>query len=944
MPAATCDDGAGALGFAGVPVLRRFLRAFAAAAIALACWPPVASGRDGNAPSRPPREVCRLLDDPEVRPLMDGVLNHLLPACGREHELGLVAQSPAVEPVPAHEGAGGPDTLVNDPAGDSGVSQTQSETSLARNDLTGTLCAGYNDSFHRVQGNGVTGFSRSIDGGLTFTDQGALDPESDGDPSLVWRRADGHFYFATLAGGGVSLWRSTDECLTFTPVGPVHGGTSDDKELMAVDNVGSSPFFGRLYVVWTDFGAGGIRAAASGDGGETWSSPVRVSPPNTSAQGAWPVVAPDGELYVAWTRFAMGRVSIEAACSPDGGRSFVPLAPAMVDQVRPEDPAATSDCARSALNGHIRYAPFPELGVGPDGALHVVYSYDPDGTGTGDTVDVFYRRSADRGASWGPELRLNDDTTLADQFFPTLSVGESNVVSASWYDRRLDPANLLIDHYRRLSQDGGLTWGPSERVSDFSTPVYLDPAMATCYHSDYDTHLQDSERALVQWSDDRNLHGGHHDPDVFMDPQPLSDDFLVVPEPWTAPVCAPDDAGFLIAVQQFGGFAEPVALAVESLPPGMTAAFVPESVVPPGSSGLTVAGTASSPAGSYPLTVSGSSSPSGRVHVASVTLELFNAVPPPPAHAEPPDGAVDVDVRATLRWSAADQAVTYLVEIATDPGFSDVVYSATTAETTHRLGQPLAPEHGYHWRVRGENVCGNGDWSAAWSFSTREVPSLLLVDDDDNQPDVRAFYEGALAGLGKAWDVWDTDNSDIEPTAADLALYRDVIWFAGDEYGGAAGPGAEGAAAIAARLDAGGACVLVSGQDILWDRGVTPLLESFFGIAAVEDDTRQLTVSGQGSIFGGLGPHTLDYPFYNYSDTLTPGHGAEAAFVGDKGVAAVARAAAGYRTAFLGFPVEAIADAGDRQLVLARFLEACAVLFADGFESGDAGAWSRVLP
>ncbi len=928
--------------FQGVPVPRASSCPIAAAAVAAMFCPLVVSAAGEAPPQRPPREVCRLLDDPEVRPLMDAMLNHLLPACGREHELGLVAQSPAAEANT--EETNGLDVLVNDPAGDSGVSQTQSETSLALNELTGTLCAGYNDSFHRVQGLGVIGFSRSIDGGLSFTDQGALDPESDGDPSLVWRRADGHFYYSTLADGGVGLWRSTDDCQTFTLVGPVHRGTSDDKEMMTVDNVESSPFFGRLYVVWTDFGAGGIRAAASGDGGEAWSSPVRVSPPNTSVQGAWPVVAPDGELFVAWTRFASGRMSIHAARSSDGGRTFRQLAPATIDQVRPEDPAATSACARSALNGRIRYAPFPQLAVGPDGVLHVVYSYDPDGAGIGDTVDVFYRRSTDRGESWGRELRLNNDQTLTDQFFPTLAVGASNVVSASWYDRRLDPSNLLIDHYRRLSQDGGLTWGENERVSDVSTPVYLDPAMATCYHSDYDTHLQDPARALVQWSDDRNLHAGHNDPDVFMDPQPLSDDFLVVPEPWTAAVCAPDDGRFLIGVAQFAGFAEPVALDVEGLPPGMSAAFSSNPVVPPGSSELTVAGTASPGAGRYPLTVSGSSSPSAIGHTAGITLEVSDALPAPPELLEPPDGASGVDVRATLRWSPAVQAVAYAVEIATDAGFGNVVYSATTADTTHRLNQPLEPEHLYHWRVRGANVCGDGAWPASWSFTTRSVPPLLLVDDDDNQPDVRPAYESALAALGRAWDVWDTDNSDIEPTAADLALYRAVVWFSGDEYGGAAGAGADGEGAVAAWLDAGAACIMISGQDILWDRGVTPLLEGYFGIAAVEDDTRHVTVSGTGSVFGGLGPYALDYPFYNYSDTLTPGDGTEEAFTGDQGVAAVTRAAAGYRTAFLAFPLEAVAAEDDRRQVLERFLEGCAELFADGFESGDTAAWSVVVP
>ncbi len=257
---------------------------------------------------------------------------------------------------------------------------------------------------------------------------------------------------------------------------------------------------------------------------------------------------------------------------------------------------------------------------------------------------------------------------------------------------------------------------------------------------------------------------------------------------------------------------------------------------------------------------------------------------------------------------------------------------------------PSSPSTSTHWRVRGANACGDGQWSAAWSFTTRSVPPLLVVDDDDNQPDVRPFYEGALAALGRDFDLWDTGNSDIEPAAADLALYRAVVWFSGDEYGGAAGAGAEGEGAVATWLDAGSACILISGQDILWDRGVTPLLESYFGIAAVEDDTRQTTVSGQGSVFGGLGPYPLDYPFFNFSDTLAPGDGAELAFDGDQGAAAVTRAGDGYRTAFLAFPLEAIAGELDRREVLGRFLAACDLLFADGFESGDAAAWSSSVP
>ena len=127
---------------------------------------------------------------------------------------------------------------------------------MARNEITGTICAGYNDSYN-YSVNGVTGFSSSTDGGATFTDRGGLGVGSYGDPSLVWRSSDGHFYFATLHDSGLGVYRSTDDCTTFPFLGVIHaGGSGDDKELMAVDNNPASPYYGRLYCVWTDFGAG----------------------------------------------------------------------------------------------------------------------------------------------------------------------------------------------------------------------------------------------------------------------------------------------------------------------------------------------------------------------------------------------------------------------------------------------------------------------------------------------------------------------------------------------------------------------------------------------------------------------------------------------------------------------------------------------------------------
>ncbi len=889
-------------------------------------------------------EMCAQLDDPNVRGKMDGLLFKLLVACGREHELGTVRQEPSIHPT-LPEGPVTPDVLVNDPSGeDAGSSRVQNETSIAHNETTGTICSGYNDSFHGlVEGTGFTGFSRSTDGGATFDDRGPLGANSGGDPSIVWRRTDGKFYFAALESSGLGIWRSDDDCLTFTFVGNTHVSGGDDKEILVADNFPGSPFFGRLYVGWTDFNAGArIYANYSDDAGATWSPAVAISGTGADYQGAWPVVAPNGDVFIGWVRwnpFPSGPIDIEIVRSTDGGDTFTPVTNPLTGEINPRDAAATGNCGRPALDANIRYLPSPQLAVGPDGALHVVYSYDPDGFDVGDEIDVFYRKSNDSGATWEPEVRLSDDATTNDQYFPTVSVGASNVVVATFYDRRLDPSNIMIDYYKRFSFDGGTTWQPSERVSDVSSPVFLDGGLANCYHGDYDQQIQTASQVLVQWADDRNVQGGNNNSDTFFEPTPISEDFLVLPSPSSRTVCAPADGLYDLEVPQFMGFTEMVTLTNGALPVGLAAAFGTNPVTPPGTSTLTLSGTGGVVAGSYEVAITGTSSPSTIVHDATVTLEIFNLTPVAAILTAPVDDATDVDVNPTVTWEAAVQAQSYLVEIATDEAFTDIVFSSTTSDTSLAADAGLDPVTEYFWRVRGDNVCGDGEVSAVFSFTTRPIPPILLVDDDDNGPDARAPFVDALTALGLGFEVWDTANSDNEPSAAELAPYNTVLWFTGDEFGGTAGPGATGETALAEWLDTGSKCLFMSAQDYFFDRGLTTFMQTYLGLSAADSDVTQTEVTGAGSLFSGFGPYTLSYPFSNFSDELDPDATAEVAFVGNNGNAAINKVTGSYRTVFFGFPFGAIAAEADREQVLSALLGYCSGLFSDSFESGDTLAW-----
>jgi hypothetical protein len=473
-----------------------------------------------------PPETCAILDDPQAVARMDGLLFNLIWSCDRTDLLGRV--EPEFLAGGVTEGAENFEDAQVNQLGETGSSTTQSETSIVENEDNGTLCSGYNDScefFCPGGGGGFTGFSRSIDGGATWEDRGTVGANTFGDPSLIWRRIDGKFYIATLgAGGNLRMNRSDDDCVTFTEISIPASG-NDDKEIVAVDNNPLSPNYGNIYLLWTDFGAGGnIVAKRSVDGGVLWSNQATVG--TGIVQGAWPFVAPNGDVYVAWlllSSFPNGNVTIKVARSTDAGLSYVAVTDVVTAVTGPRNQAATAFCGRDALNGNIRYLASPQLSITDDGTLHVVYSYDPDGFNVGDVVDVFYKRSINNGTTWSTEMRLSTDATTTDQYFPAIHTDGTKLITG-WYSRENDTANnLLQDYYIRTSPDGGATWNDPVRVSDVSSPIHIDPNLATCYHGDYDQVLMSAMGSPVaQWADDRNLVdtsplGERNDPDVFSD-------------------------------------------------------------------------------------------------------------------------------------------------------------------------------------------------------------------------------------------------------------------------------------------------------------------------------------------------------------------------------------------------------------------------------------------
>ncbi|XHC26407.1 S8 family serine peptidase [Phycisphaerales bacterium ac7] len=395
----------------------------------------------------------------------------------------------------------------------------------------------------------------------------------------------------------------------------------------------------------------------------------------------------------------------------------------------------------------------------------------------------------------------------------------------------------------------------------------------------------------------------------------------------TQVICAPADAVYTINVDSILGFTDPVNLSVSGEPAGTTATFSTNPVVPGSSTTLTIGNTGAAAGGVYSISVMGESG--GIERSTSVTLNLSSGVPGVASLQSPANGASGTSLVPSFDWSDVAQAAGYSFELATDAAFSNVVATADTEASEYTLdGLTLDSLTTYYWRVTASNACGDGSVSAVSSFQTRDVPSLLLVDDDDNSPNVQDAYVAMLNQMGIDYDLWDTNNSDTEPDFATLAGYSVVLWFTGDEFGGAAGPGAAGEAALAQFLDAGG-CLLMSSQDYLYDRlgfgGTTPnaFMTDYLGMAApIDHDESQTSVTGS-SIFSGIGAQSLSYPFTNFSDIVGPTASAELAFSGNQGDAGTVVMDDNSLAVFLPWPLEAIGSVSDRVAIFEAFLANC---------------------
>jgi Zn-dependent metalloprotease len=135
--------------------------------------------------------------------------------------------------------------------------------------------------------------------------------------------------------------------------------------------------------------------------------------------------------------------------------------------------------------------------------------------------------------------------------------------------------------------------------------------------------------------------------------------------------------------------------------------------------GATTAQILVSPASTTLYTVTATTSCDDAVDSVEVVV---NVPPAAPLLVGPPDGAI-TDPPVVLSWASSPGATSYLVEVATDAGFTGIVGSASGAATSANFG--ALPVGSYFWRVTASGGCGSSPASAVRTFT---VDNVIFVD------------------------------------------------------------------------------------------------------------------------------------------------------------------------------------------------------------------------
>lgn len=227
-------------------------------------------------------------------------------------------------------------------------------------------------------------------------------------------------------------------------------------------------------------------------------------------------------------------------------------------------------------------------------------------------------------------------------------------------------------------------------------------------------------------------------------------------------VCATNDATFTVEGHGYSGFSGTANLTAFDVPAGATSMLPASPLAIPGTATWTIGNLSGVTPGSYTLRIAGDSTSPVLNRERTVNLTIDSAAPAAPTTVSPANGANSISFGPVLTWSATAQTQTYIVEVATDMAFTNIVFTSTpTTATSVQLPATLTAATTYFWRVKGTNTCGDSQNSAVASFTTRFAPGACAVGEEIQS----AFSDNMDSGVNGWTTVPAAGNTWTRSTA-----------------------------------------------------------------------------------------------------------------------------------------------------------------------------------
>ena len=371
---------------------------------------------------------------------------------------------------------------------------------------------------NNISSSGQQAHFYSTDGGATWGQNYLALQTGDAfnsDPTVDWT-SDGTAWATTMGinSAGTQLriraFKSTDNGATWTFDGTVSGSqTNTDKQIMWVDHSATSPYANNIYVCWHN-GAPQFVGRRTSSG---WSTPLQISGTETTgtAIGCDVKSNSSGDVFVFWP--ATGNRRILVSKSTNGGVSFgTPvIARTTFDSYDIGVPSfngrrilmyASGGAYRTSTKNNV-YLTWTDLS-GDTGCTTATNEPGSNAASTCKTR-IWFSRSTDGGATWSAAVKINNQSSLNDQYNQWLVVDEATGQLAVMYYDTVDDSTRKKTHvYYQASFDDGTTWSTPFRVTTAQTDETITGADSGNQYGDYNAMSGINGSFWPIWTDRRS--------------------------------------------------------------------------------------------------------------------------------------------------------------------------------------------------------------------------------------------------------------------------------------------------------------------------------------------------------------------------------------------------------------------------------------------------------